>query len=651
MNAKQFLAEFSHIANATGGVSKLRSLVIELAVQGKLVSNTSSINLATDLECEIARIKDSLVSKELLSREKKYPRISNNELPSKRPDNWAWPRFGDVWQLISGRDLTKSQYNANNIGIPYITGASNIESGVININRWTDSPVVVSIENDVLITCKGTIGTLAVNTIGEIHIARQIMAIRNFSGLLNTEFLNIWLESYVIKLIEKSKSMIPGFSRNDLLHAIFPLPPLEEQTRIVEKVNELMVLCGKLEQQQQQKRQFQNQLRKTSLQGLAEANSPFELKQNWQRLQDNFDQLFSEEDDVTDLRSLVLDLGVKGKLVLQDESEEPADIWLSKVIENKKSLLKKKKIAKQTVLSTINKGEFPFAPPNGWTFARLGEFTNKIGSGSTPRGGVKAYVQSGVPFLRSQNVRNNGLKLDNVAFISAETHEKMRNTALQAMDVLLNITGASLGRCALVSDYFEEANVSQHVTIIRPTDPAIVEYLHLCILSPYTQNMIWGRQVGMAREGLSKKVLEQFEIPIPPIAEQKRIVKRVSELITLCDVLEEKLKSAKNIAESLAKAVINNLTGINTTQEEKSLKTPTTELVASLKLGQNKPSSKDDAPLSMLLARQNGQMNANDLWQRFGGEIDAFYAQLKTEVVNGWIAEPSEAEMLEKDVE
>ena len=194
---------------------------------------------------------------------------------------------------------------------------------------------------------------------------------------------------------------------------------------------------------------------------------------------------------------------------------------------------------------------------------------------------------------------------------------------------------------------FGKANVSQHVTIIRLIDTEIREYIHLCMLSPYTQSIIWGRQVGMAREGLSKKVLEQFEIPLPPIAEQKRIVSRVAELMKFCDTLEYKLKRFLAVSENLATASVSTLTGIAIVQEEEPMKAPQTELIAPVRLG-SPPDIKAQAPLATILARQNGVMTAKDLWQRFGGEIDAFYAQLKTEVAHGWLLEPAPAEMLEK---
>lgn len=260
------------------------------------------------------------------------------------------------------------------------------------------------------------------------------------------------------------------------------------------------------------------------------------------------------------LRELILELAVRGKLVPQDPSDEPAKVLLEKITKEKGLLIKKGEIKKQKPLPEIEDEEIIFQLPRGWAFVRLGDITNRIGSGSTPRGGKSAYVEKGIPFLRSQNVWNDGLNLSEVAYIPHETHQKMSNTVVLPNDVLLNITGASLGRCTIYPDGIGEANVSQHVTIIRPTNESMRFFLHTCLLSPYGQNLIWGRQVGMAREGLSKKVLELFEIPTPPLAEQHRIVAKVDELMALCDQLEQQQTNNNETHQLLVETLLTSLT-------------------------------------------------------------------------------------------
>jgi type I restriction enzyme, S subunit len=257
-------------------------------------------------------------------------------------------------------------------------------------------------------------------------------------------------------------------------------------------------------------------------------------------LEQHFDVAFAAPDGIKKLRELILTLAMQGKLVPQDPNDEPASELLRSIELEKQRLLRERKIGKfdpSSIESTQE--ELPYTLPKKWELTILEQLVLKIGSGSTPRGGKDAYTAEGIPFLRSQNIWNHGLRIDGAAFISEETHKKMAATTVRAMDILLNITGASIGRCALVSDDFQEANVSQHVTIIRFVEPEIRRFIHFFFLSPYGQSMIWTRQVGMSREGLSKKVLEQFPIPLPPLAEQRRIVAKIDQLMARCDELEK----------------------------------------------------------------------------------------------------------------
>ncbi|MGL6051625.1 MAG: restriction endonuclease subunit S, partial [Aeromonas salmonicida] len=260
------------------------------------------------------------------------------------------------------------------------------------------------------------------------------------------------------------------------------------------------------------------------------------------------------------LRELILELAVRGKLVPQDPSDEPASVLLERIAAAKARLVIDRKIKKLKALPEIGEEEKPFELPEGWEFIRLGELTSKMGSGSTPRGGQSAYVSEGIPFLRSQNVWNEGLRLDDVVYIDENTHLKMEGTKVIPGDVLLNITGASLGRTLIFPDSIKEANVSQHVTIIRLLIDELAPFVHLGIKSPLVQDLIWGRQVGMAIEGLSKRTLELFEFPIPPLAEQQRIVAKVDELMALCDQLEQCSESQLAAHQTLVETLLATLT-------------------------------------------------------------------------------------------
>ena len=150
-------------------------------------------------------------------------------------DNCILVRLKDVCQLISGRDLKSNEYNDNSTGIPYLIGASNFTNGNLEINRWTDVPQVISKRNDLLITCKGTIGEMSINTLGDAHIARQIMAIRNIYNL-NISYVAMCISFYIQHIKSVAKGLIPGISRDDVLNLILPIPSEQHQQLIVDKV-------------------------------------------------------------------------------------------------------------------------------------------------------------------------------------------------------------------------------------------------------------------------------------------------------------------------------------------------------------------------------------------------------------------------------
>jgi len=254
----------------------------------------------------------------------------------------------------------------------------------------------------------------------------------------------------------------------------------------------------------------------------------------------NLNLLATAPGGVARLRELILTLAVQGKLVAQNPGDEPASALLKKIRAEKDRLIAAGKIKRDKPLAEIAEEEKPFRLPQGWEWVRLNSLLQKIGAGSTPLGGREVYVPSGVKFLRSQNVWDDGLHLDAVAYIKPATHAKMAGTVVVANDLLFNITGASIGRCAVVSSDFDEANVSQHVTIVRTVLPALNAFLHKVLVSRHVQQAVMDVQVGVSREGLSIAKLGQFLIPVPPLAEQSRIVTRVEELMRLCDALEAK---------------------------------------------------------------------------------------------------------------
>ena len=242
--------------------------------------------------------------------------------------------------------------------------------------------------------------------------------------------------------------------------------------------------------------------------------------------------------DTKKLRQKILDLAIHGKLVPQDPNDEPASVLLERIKAEKERLLEEGKIKKgkksAKTSDTPHYENVPFEVPDNWVWTTIEEICSKIGSGSTPRG--SNYAVDGIPFFRSQNVYNDRLVYDDIKYISDETHQKMKGTEVLANDLLLNITGGSLGRCAVVPADFNRGNVSQHVCIMRPilVEP---EYFHALILSSYFAKSI--KITGSGREGLPKYSLEQMAFPLPPLAVQHRIVAEIERWFSLIDQIEQ----------------------------------------------------------------------------------------------------------------
>ena len=256
--------------------------------------------------------------------------------------------------------------------------------------------------------------------------------------------------------------------------------------------------------------------------------------------------------DTKALRQKILDLAIHGKLVPQDPNDEPASVLLERIRAEKERLIKEGKIKKgKKSAKTSDKPHYPFELPKGWEWTTIEDVCSKIGSGSTPKG--SNYSKEGIPFFRSQNVYNSGIVMSDIKYISNEIHQMMIGTEVVANDLLLNITGGSLGRCAVIPSNFEKGNVSQHVCILRP----IVikpEFLHCFILSSFFAKSM--KITGSGREGLPKYNLEKMLLPLPPEQEQERIVAETKRLQSFVDELETSCENMTKLVAQVKSKVL-----------------------------------------------------------------------------------------------
>lgn len=189
--------------------------------------------------------------------------------------------------------------------------------------------------------------------------------------------------------------------------------------------------------------------------------------------------------------------------------------------------------------------------PESWAMVSLGKICSKIGSGKTPKGGEESYTSMGIPLIRSQNVLNEKLSLENVAFITESTHYSMKNTIVNSNDVLLNITGGSIGRTCVVPDNFTEGNVNQHVCILRPAinNNALSTYVSKYFRSPYGQALVKDNMKGAAREAINMEQISNFELPLPPLAEIERIITKIESCFEKINIAESSLFKVEMLLE------------------------------------------------------------------------------------------------------
>ena len=224
-------------------LATLKSKIIDAGIQGKLTEQLPEDGTAEELYQQIQQEKLALEKAGKIKKSKPFLPITDEEKPFEIPENWKWVKLGNVITLVSGTDFKPEDYNDAGIGMPYMTGASNIENDKLIINRWTPCPRNIAHEGELLLVCKGSgFGKLVICNVSEAHIARQFMSIRPYSGVDVNYVKAVMTNSFQI-IKEAGKGLIPGVDRETVLNIPLPLPPLSEQKRIVAKLEELLPLC------------------------------------------------------------------------------------------------------------------------------------------------------------------------------------------------------------------------------------------------------------------------------------------------------------------------------------------------------------------------------------------------------------------------
>ena len=525
MKLETFFNKFDELADTPNGVKQLRELVMQLAVGGGLVPHS-----AAETAVPYASVEDATP-------------INVSEVP----ENWRVVLLADAIKNRSGNSkLIKGKLHEE----PAAGRFQGFSASGADV--WCDD-----YEHEgqaIIISAVGARCGKAFKASGKWCAIANTNITRPEPTLFDFDFAYLVLNNEHFWV--RGGSAQPFVKFPPSLDRHFAVPPLAEQKRIVAKVDELMALCDRLEVQQQERETRHAALARASLARFADAPTPA-----------NLHFLFHPSYAIppADLRKSILTLAVQGKLVPQDPNDEPAEEVLARIAATKLRLQKSGEIGKEKPVEPLQPDSLPFEAPDSWRWAKLAELTELITKGSSPKWQGIAYVSEaeGILFITSENVGNYVLrKLDDLKYVSKGFNEIEPRSMLKRGDILMNLVGASIGRTA-VYDLHDGANINQAVALIRlvrETDGVCPRFLLHYLNSPSAIDYMLSSRVVNAQPNISLTDAREFAVPIPPLAEQRRIVAKLEQLMALVDALETQLAASRATAANLLSALVAELT-------------------------------------------------------------------------------------------
>jgi type I restriction enzyme S subunit len=553
MNTTTFFEKFALLADAPNAVVKMRELVLELAAHGKLVAQSPDDEPASALIGRIEKHFDLLRSQQKM-RGSSIENLGPDGLPV-LPATWAWVRLGNVVDYGSS-DKSESGAIPEEAWLLDLEDIEKDTSRLIQRKTFRDSPSkstkTAFAGGDVLYGKLRPYLNKVIVADASGYCTTEIIPIRAF-GFIDPMYLCYALRrpQFIAYANSKSYGMnLPRLGTEDARRAPFPLPPLAEQKRIVAKVDELMALCDQLEAQQREREERHAALSRASLARFSDTPTLANL---------NF--LFHKSHSIApaELRKSILTLAVQGKLVPQDPADEPASTLSSKIAEEKRRLVAAGTIRDKDPATPISKDELPFEIPYGWEWMRLSSITRRIHYGYTAS--AKADLRD-VRLLRITDIQNNFVDWVSVPGCEIRT-EEVAQYKLERGDILVARTGGTVGKTYLVQDVPVTAVFASYLIRIQGSLSLFDRYLKLFLESPtYWVQLDEGAR-GAAQPNVNGQTLGRMVVSVPPLAEQRRIVAKVDELMALVDALEAQGNTARSAASALLDAVVAELTNRN----------------------------------------------------------------------------------------
>ena len=557
---KFVLENFDTIFRNEKSLESLNKIILDLAIRGKLVEQNPEDEPASELLKRIKEEKERLIKEKVIKKEKELLKIEEDEIPFEIPESWEWVRLGEIGIWGSGATPSRSKLEYYQNGdIPWLKTGELNDSYIYNSEEKITK---LALEKTSLRLCKAKDVLIAMYgaTIGKLGIL-EIEATTNQACCACTVYQGIYYKFLFYFLMARRESFKsqgaggaqPNISKEKIINSLFTLPSLAEQKRIVEKVERLQGLIKNLKEVYLLNEESRLNLKKSLLAEIEKSNSDKELLKNLELVFSNFDKVIRSKEDIKDIRNLILSLAIKGKLVEQNSEDKPASELLTRIKEEKERLIKEKVIKKEKELLKIEEDEIPFEIPESWEWVRLGEILNLLTDGAhkTPK-----YVENGVPFLSVKNMSNGKLNFDDVKYITQEEHiELSKRCNVEYGDLLLTKVGTT--GIPVIVDTYREFNIFVSVALLKFNKNCIdVKFLRLLLQSPFVYNQSQENTKGVGNKNWVLKDISNTKIILPPLAEQQRIVERVEKLMSICDMLEEKIVESERVSEKLLESLV-----------------------------------------------------------------------------------------------
>lgn len=552
------------------GIKKLRELILELAVRGKLVPQSPEDEPASELIKRIEEEKARRVAEGKSKKPKKLAPISEQEKPFELPEGWEWVRFGSVTDTRLGKMLDKAK-NKGELR-PYLRNTnvqwwkilhSDIKQMALEESELNEFSVR---QGDLLICEGGEPGRCAIwQSEQEMYFQKALHRARTFCGM-PSRYMGLNLEvSYKNGHLAAlyTGATIKHLTGNNLAKFIFPLPPLAEQHRIVAKVDELFALCDQLEQQSENQLIAHQQLVEILLATLTDSRDADELADNWQRLADHFDLLFfgpMGEWAVDRLKNCILQLAVMGKLATQNPDDEPASELLQRIETEKARMVAEGKIKKPKKLAPIDDEEKPFELPQGWEWTHLDKVALRSEAGWSPKCEDTPREGNDWGVLKVSAVTWGVFNPEENKQLPVHLEAKSEYEVMPGDFLISRANTAELVARSVVvpSDTPRHLMMSDKIIRFVFSSQSFPEYINMfngsALARSYYLSVAGGTSSSM--KNVSRAQIQSLVMPFPPLAEQHRIVAKVDELFTLCDQLKDRLQAAGETRLNLTDALV-----------------------------------------------------------------------------------------------